>query len=357
MLAVGDVADNLLPRALIGPQVLLAPLRVALDDGVRRTEDVLRRAVVLLEQDRRGVRVVLLELDDVADRRAAERIDRLVGVTDDAQVGHRHALSRARVALGIDGFDAARRLLTPGEFTHEHVLRVVRVLVLVDEDVAEAAPVVLGHLRERLQDRHRRHDDVVEVERVRGREALLVKPVGVGDLAFLIGLGATRGLLGVDELVLEVAHLEAEGLGRVTLRVEVEIAGDHRHEALAVGGVVDGERRLEAHVLGLAAQDAHARRVERAHPHRVRGAPDELLDAFTHLGRSLVREGDGEDLPGLGSSFGHEVGDAVGEHPRLARTGTGHDEQRRTEVLDGLRLLRVHALEQARGVRAEIGPG
>ena len=47
------------------------------DDGVGGVEDVLGGAVVLLEQDRAGAGVVLLELLDVADRGAAEGVDGL----------------------------------------------------------------------------------------------------------------------------------------------------------------------------------------------------------------------------------------------------------------------------------------
>ncbi len=43
------------------PQVLRLPIRILLDDFVRRLEDPLRRAVILLEEDDFGPRVILLE--------------------------------------------------------------------------------------------------------------------------------------------------------------------------------------------------------------------------------------------------------------------------------------------------------
>ena len=46
----------------------------------------------------------------------------------------------------------------------------------------------------------------------------------------------------------------------------------------------------------LAAQDPHARGVERGHPHAARGRPDQLLDALAHLRGGLVGERDREDL-------------------------------------------------------------
>jgi hypothetical protein len=49
------------------------------------------------------------------------------------------------------------------QLAHQDVLRVVGVLVLVDQDVAEAASVVLGDVGEGLQQVDRGHDEVVEV--------------------------------------------------------------------------------------------------------------------------------------------------------------------------------------------------
>lgn len=131
VLGVGDIAGDAGTRSGVGPEVLRAAALVALDDGVGGGEDRLRGAVVLLQEDRRRARVVLLELEDVADGRAPEGVDRLVRVTDHAQLGG-----------GV---------VLPGradQLTDQRVLGVVGVLVLVDEDVAEAAAVVLGDVRE-----------------------------------------------------------------------------------------------------------------------------------------------------------------------------------------------------------------
>ncbi|GAA3297762.1 hypothetical protein GCM10020295_31490 [Streptomyces cinereospinus] len=163
VLGVGDVAGDARARARVGPQVLGAAGLVALDDRVGRGEDRLRGAVVLLQQDRRRVRVVLLELEDVADGRAAEGVDRLVGVAHHAQLGGRRLAPAGRHVLVVRaGAD---------ELADEGVLGVVGVLVLVDQDVPEAAAVVLGDVREGAEQVDRRHDQVVEVEGVRLAQA------------------------------------------------------------------------------------------------------------------------------------------------------------------------------------------
>ena len=155
--------------------------------------------------------------------------------------------------------------------------------------------------------------------------------------------------LRVDELVLEVADLGEERPRVVALRVEVEVAADEGHQPLRVGGVVDRERRGPAERLGLGPQDAHAGRVERRHPHDPGPAADEAGDALLHLARGLVGEGDREHLTGLDVAGREQVGDAVGEHPGLARAGPGDDQQRRALVDHGRPLLGVEALEQLVG--------
>ena len=81
-------------------------------------------AVVALQPDDLGAGEVLLEAQDVVDLGAAPAVDRLVVVADAADVGR-----------------ALRQQPQP------QVLRDVGVLVLVDQDVAEAALVVGEHVR------------------------------------------------------------------------------------------------------------------------------------------------------------------------------------------------------------------
>lgn len=243
----------------------------------------------------------------------------------------------------------------PDQLPDQRVLGVVGVLVLVHEDVTEAAAVVLGDVREGAQEVDRRHDQVVEVERVGLAEAGLVHGVGLGE-----GLLETVGGLGgevllVDQLVLQVADLGAEGLRREPLGVEVQVTADEGHEALGVGGVVDRERRGEAELLALAPQDPHTRAVEGHHPHRVRARADELLDALLHLARGLVGEGDREDLARVDVPLAQEVGDAVGEHTGLAGARTGHDEQRGAGVHDGRALVLVQPVQERGRVHHRAG--
>lgn len=225
--------------------------------------------------------------------------------------------------------------------------------------MAEAPLVVLGDVRERLEQMDGGHDDVVEVQGVGLAQPRLVHPVRLGQRLVeaspgALGLAAPADLVGVallvDQLVLEVRDLGAEGLRRELLGVEIEITADERHEPLGVGRVVDRERRGEAELLGLPAQDADAGAVEGHDPHGVGARADQLLDALLHLAGGLVGEGDRQYLAGVDAARPQQMGDPVREHAGLAGTGAGHDEQRRSGVDHGGALLFVQSVQQGGGV-------
>ncbi len=356
MFVVGHVAADPRAGARRRPEVLRLAVGVAGDDRVRRGQDRLGRAVVLLQQDRARVRVVPLELQDVADGGAPERVNRLVGVADDAQFRGRDRL-RGRGGAGWTGADHVSVDRVPigaaGQLPHQHVLRMVRVLVLVHEHVPEPAPVVLGRARERLQQVDRRHNQIVEVERVRLAQPALVEPVRLGQHLVQPGGRLRRPGLVVDQFVLEVAHPRCQRPRRVPLRVQIQVPAHQRHEAVRVGLVVDRKRRFQAERLRLGAQDPDAHRVERAHPHHPRPRPDQRGHPVPHLAGRLVGERDGEDLTGLDVPMSEQVGDPVGQHPGLARAGPGHDQHWRSGVLDRGPLLRVEPVQQRRRIHGQ----
>src|SRR5262249_2741469 len=83
--AHADAVASLLRR----PEVLRLPAGGALDDPEGPGDDVLRRAVVLLELHDRRVRKIVAKPQNVADVRAAPAVDGLVVVADDGEVSRR----------------------------------------------------------------------------------------------------------------------------------------------------------------------------------------------------------------------------------------------------------------------------
>src|SRR5439155_21919505 len=75
LLVVGLVDDYGATAGVFGPEVLLLTLLIKGDYAVRGVVDGLGRAIVLVEDDYPGVREVVLEVEDVADVRAAPGVD------------------------------------------------------------------------------------------------------------------------------------------------------------------------------------------------------------------------------------------------------------------------------------------
>ena len=324
---VGRLVDpDFLPLAAVGEQMLVLARGVVGDHGVGGLEDVARGAVVLLEAHDLGLRVVLLEAQDVGDVGTAPGVDGLV------VIAHHH-----EVAVG------ARQQLA------DAVLHVVSVLVLVDADVAEALLVALEHLGMRGEQLEALDEQVVEVERVGAGEALLELAVDLCRLAQMGCLGMRLELVDVHEPVLRIGDERADHVGREVLLVDLEVVHDGADEALRIVIVVDREVGAVADKVAVGAQHAHAHGVERADPHAAHAVAQQGLEAVAHLGGGLVGEGDGEDAVGAHAEILDDVGDAVREHARLARTRAGEHEQRPLGGEHRLALLRVE--------RIQIDPG
>jgi hypothetical protein len=93
-----------------------------------------------------------LKGEDILDRRAAEPVDGLVVVADDAEVA------------------VPRR-----EHGHKMVLQHIRILILVNQYIRKPALVVMQYIRVFAEKAHRQGENVVKVQRVGLKQARLVQ--------------------------------------------------------------------------------------------------------------------------------------------------------------------------------------
>ena len=303
------------------------------DHAVGGLQDLPRRAVVGLEPDDRGALEVAREAEDLADVGAAPAVDRLVVVAH-----HAHVAVPAR------------------DLAHDLVLRVVGVLVLVDQHVAVALAVVRAHLGVLAQQAHRLEQQVVEVERAGARERLAV---ALEHRAHELVAGALA--LGQERLrrlhaVLGERDAREHGGGVHRGLVHAQLAHRLLHGAQLVGGVADGEAAVEADRLAALAQQPGAERVEGADGDLARPLAGERRDPLAHLARGLVGEGDGEDARRVHPER-DEVRDPRRDHARLARARAREDQQRALGREHGLALLGVEALEQRARRRGAAAAG
>ena len=357
-------------KAALRPQRLadagpdLQAIRVVeADQPMARREDRREGAVVASQDDVADARVALRELEDVADRGAAERVDGLIVVADDRDV--------------VVAFREQR---------HEFRLRPVRVLELVDEDVAEPVLDLLARGRRLAQQPQRKVDLVAEIDEPGRVQQLLVARVRAGQLLLagrevsghvrsgpirLRGRVSGRGdrrlrRLGRDREPIRVREI----VRRIDVLVlaAAEEPGERREEPR---GIAERAVAVQFEVEQVFAQEDHGLRA-RQHAH-VRGQPQfereladdaipegmeggdravrvavrhELIDAQLHLVRGLVREREGENLRWLRAMRRDQPRDAAGDDLRLARPGAGDHEHRALAVRDGAPLFHVEPAEE-----------
>ena len=288
---VEDRADvDGLAAAALGPEGLALAAGVVGNDGVGGIQNVLGRAVVLLQPDEPGPGILLLKAQDVLNVGPPEAVDALVVVAHHAEV-----------------------LPPPGQQRRQEVLQVIGILVLVHQHVAELPLVVFQHLRAAAQQRHRVEDKVVEVQGVGGAELGLIPGVDLGDageLPVLLRVLIPGELLRRFAAVLGPAD-DAQYLpGSEGLLIQVQLPDAVPDHPLGIVRIVNGEVLLKAQMLDVPPQDANAGGVESGGPDLVGGRPQPGSQALLQLPRRLVGEGDGQHLPGPGGIHGAEPPDA-----------------------------------------------
>ncbi len=304
-----------------GPQGLAQPPLIMRDQPGGGGEDRRGRAVVGFQPDDAGALEVLLEAQDVFHLGAAPGIDRLVVVADAADVA---------VALG--------------EQPQPEVLDQIGVLVLVHQDVAEAAVVIGQHIRLRAQDFRHVQQQVAEIRRVQGAQPLLVRRIqrlrpAVGEVGVLVRRDSRRGQAAV---LPALDHPHQPGRSPA---LGVDALGLHHllQQAKLVVGVQDGEVGRQPDMLGVAAQHPRAQGVEGAKPQALGGLAEDGADPFPHFAGGLVGESDGEHLVGEGALRQQDMGEAGGQHAGLPRAGAGQHQQRAIDGFDGGALFGVEA--------------
>ena len=227
------------------------------------------------------------------------------------------------------------------------ILRDVGVLIFVDQDVSEARLVLAQHLGLLAEQPDAFEQEVAEVGGVEHLQPLLVG--GVELLAPAAGEArglAGRHLVGGEAAVLPAVDQAREHARRPALLVDVLGFQQLLEQPDLVVDVEDGEVGLEAHQLGVPAEDLHADRMKGAEPrHALDGLADHGADALLHLARGLVGEGDGEDLARPGRPVARMcamrvVRTRVLPVPAPASTSTGPSSVSTASRCSGLRSLR-----------------
>ena len=324
----GGDHDRAHPRRPGRLERLGEPRDVVPDRGVGERDDLGGRAVVDRQLEDAGARVALGELEDVVVVGAPEPVDRLRVVADGRQVA---------------GAGAGDRLDQRG-------LDRVRVLHLVDEDVAEHPPLRGLLIGELFEQPGPLAEQVVVVHAVGGPLAPGVRLRGgfelgrpVGQVRMAIGDQFGQGPLHVEGVADQVQD-QRRLRGHLPRPDQPGLFHGQSDEVELVLAVEDREVGAVSQPLGRPAEQAIADVVKRPRPDPRRLGADQGVEPPEHLAGRAPGEGDEQDRLG-GRPLGDQVGDAIGDDPRLARARPRQDQ---VEAVGGRdrRALRVVQVER-----------
>ena len=324
-------------RTGFGPQAFAEAPTVMLDDGVGGFEDIAVRAVVLLQADNAFHTELAFEVAHVADLGATKGVDRLVVVTYRKQLG-------------------AGRLAVTGEQLQPFILQHVRILELIDQDVAEARLVVLTQ-------RFVAHQQFIGTQQQLGK---IQHPLAL-TLALVLGikLDAATGVVvvdfrlgGADTLLLVRIDEVAQLARRKFLVVDVEIFKQTFDCRQLISRIEDLEQRRQARLAVMRAQKTVAQAVECADPHAAGVDRQHRREACLHFASRLVGKGHRQNALRPDLPRRQQPGDARSKHSRLATPCTSKDQRMLWWQGDGGQLRRIEIGEQIRhGSRLPGGAG
>ena len=299
VLVVGRIELHRLAGAGVRPQLLAEPRGIARDQAIGSVEDRAGGSVVLLQPHDLAAGKIRRQPHHVLDAGTAPGVHALVVIT------HREQHTRRS-----------------GQCAQPAVLQRVGVLELVDEDVAEAAPVVhldLLHVARQLVGAQQQLGKVDHALTLAGR---LVGGVDAHELALRVVAFVGEVLRSARLLLLRIDPAR-HGLRRPLVVRQVQSLEHALDQSYLVVGVENLEVLRQIGFAIVHAQHAMRDAVERAHPHRPDRHIHQLLDARTHLRRRLVGEGDRENRQRRDALRRNQPGHAVRQHPRLAGPGPG----------------------------------
>ena len=314
---------NAVAGRIIRPELLLLARQVVLDHSIRCRKNILRRAVVLLKQDNRRLRVVLLKVHDVPHICAAPAVDRLVSIANDTDIA-----------------------MLCGKQLGDCILCAVRILILIHKNVLELLLVLRPQFLILRKEFHRQHQQIIKIQCIVLLQLGLIECIDLGDLFGKEIRCLRRKCRDIKQTVLRIGNMRLHRAGSGMLLVDIELFQALTDQPLAVRSIVDDEvLRIAPVVLELHAQKASTERMECAQPNVLRRISDQCIHAFTHLAGSLIGKCNGKDAVGRNTMF-QQIGDAKCQYTGLSGPRAGNDEERPLQARDSALLWLVQPLHQ-----------
>ncbi len=316
--------------------------------------------IVLLQADCPAAGVLFFKVQNIFNGGAAKLIDALVVVPHHTDIAP-----------------------APRQRGSQNVLKIVRILVFVDQHIPKLPLIVRKHIGILPEKPGGIIKQVVKIHSARREKPLGIRLVDLRDLtqarisgAAVSGLEVRRRQLVVPGRVQLVQH----GFGRVYLVVKIHSADNVLHHRQPVRGIINGEILRVPQLVRVPPQYPHTGGMEGPRPNVVGAVPKHGLQSVFQLVRSFVRKRNSNDPPWLnfiqrgqrpgfvgrprlknlqitlrsvrrhflrirGTPVPQQVGDAVYQHRCFAAARPRQDEKRPLRRHDSLPLHGIKTLK------------
>ena len=303
-----------LSRGAGGSDFLREARLVPRNQSARRLHDFRGRAIVHVQYDLGGLRVVLRKIQHELRRGPAETVDGLIVVADNHEIG-----------------------LLPGDHAHNLVLQAVDVLKLIDQEPVVARREGRADIRPLFEQLIAHAEHVLIIDLSEFGERVLILAINLTKL-----LGGTAHGIVIREfrpLLLDQCNLGEHVLNQASKVSALRLAppkrrgnqcsslllADHLIRLIAVGRSQNAEKE------GMKGSEANACAL----------APHGFSVALFHFPRRRARKGENQNGLRPRAALLREIAHALRQHKGLSGSGARNDKKRSLPVGDRFSLRRI----------------
>ena len=243
--------NDRLALRIVCPKRLLQPRIIPLNYRIRTLQNSLRRAVVHLQRDLHRLRIILLKIQDIRNIRPSKRVDTLRIIPHHTQI-----LMRAR------------------ELLRYHILRMIRVLILINQNISELLLILLQHLRVIPKQVDRLHQQIIKIHRIHLYQLHRIPLIHIRNHPLEGRIPRSQPILcRANQLILRRTNRIPDHPRRKLLRVAFQLLQNKlnlRFRRVRIENRIPTAQRVlpQPDLVRLATQNLRKHRVKRPHPHR-----------------------------------------------------------------------------------------
>ena len=310
MLVRRFISGNQRACIIIRPQAFRLASGVIVNYGIRCIKDNLRAAVVLLQLHHLRFRIILFEVQNIADVRTTPAINALVSIAHHADI----------MMLGRENL-------------RQQILRMVGVLILVDHNIIKFILILVAYLFVLLEQTQRQQQQVIEIDSVISLQLLLISSINFCYLLLMKFACGLRKFQWRLQRVLRIADIVKNRRILKALVVKVHLLEHLLDDILRIRRIINSKIvAVCAQLVDIITQHTRTEGVEGKQPHALRSCSGNAVHTLAHFSGGLIRKGNRQNAVRTHALL-QKMRNTAGQHLRLAAACTCQNQHRSIDSL------------------------